>query len=544
MREICLDGRPNGPRAEEESSKPTASASGRGRAKASRELPENDKWSSRERCLYELTERQFHPDAMAEKRRALCSVGGKGRVSICSPTVESRQLFHEQLWNVFNASDWPDKELIVVETYQGSPSAFFQSKAEEDQRVIYVAFQRPRYDDWSIGLKRNMCTHLATGEFIANFDDDDLYAPNYITTMIEAMRKSRSFGVTLSSWYVYDVGCCKMGFVDPQAMCEDPKEKENWLYGYGFSYVYSRKAALTHPYPDQNMSEDFDFFSEVRSSELLRDPLQQAFSIMGGPRIALHYDDYGICVHTLHPRSTSHSWAKREVPMDEVLGLDIAELAPVLESYFTRFPRTADKSPYIGKFERRADRPLEVMMERDRKRFSIPCPAGATAQQVIAVCVTRISAMSSYAQQLAVFKENPWEGGKFKPNATPLAPGDRIGLRTQVVWVLSDAERGKGRKVEEEEEPETEILVAVIDVEDESITTELTLPHSKVKQQAVLDRLLEKFANRSEKAKQSAYRLRLAVRAGSEMLIACDLEQKVGRHRQFFARGLGDLICT
>jgi len=433
--------------------------------------------------------------------------------------------------------------MIILETYQGSPSPFFQSKAAEDQRVVYTGFQRPRFDDWSIGLKRNMCVHLATGEFIANFDDDDLYAPSYLTTMIEAMRRQRSFGITLSSWYVYEVGCCKMGFVDPQAMCEDSREKEKWLYGYGFSYVYYRKAAMYHPFPDQNMCEDYDFFAALRNSDILKDPLMLAYTSMGvGPRVALHYDDYGICVHTLHPRSTSNSWAKREVPMDEVLGLDIAELAPILESYFTRFPRTAESSPYIGKFERRADRQLEVMM--DRKRFTVPCPAGATAQQVIAICVSRISALSSYEKQLALFKESPWEGGRFRPQAVPLAPGDRIGLRTQIVWILNEQERGKGRKPAEDDEPEEEIIVTVVDIEDEAVSAELVLPHSKVKQQAVLDKLLEMYANRSERAKQSAYRVRLAVRAGSDMLISCDLEQKVGKHRQFFARGLGNLLST
>jgi len=125
-----------------------------------------------------------------------------------------------------------------------------------------------------------------------------------------------------------------------------------------------------------------------------------------------------------------------------------------------------------------------------------------------------------------------------------LAPGDRIGLRTQIVWILNEQERGKGRKPAEDDEPEEEIIVTVVDIEDEAVSAELVLPHSKVKQQAVLDKLLEMYANRSERAKQSAYRVRLAVRAGSDMLISCDLEQKVGKHRQFFARGLGNLLST
>lgn len=43
--------------------------------------------------------------------------------------------------------------------------------------------------DWSIGTKRNIGTHLATGEFIASFDDDDLYAPMYLSTMVGAMQE-------------------------------------------------------------------------------------------------------------------------------------------------------------------------------------------------------------------------------------------------------------------------------------------------------------------------------------------------------------------
>ena len=34
----------------------------------------------------------------------------------------------------------------------------------------------------------NMCTHLSTGQYVANFDDDDVYAPNYLSAMVESMK--------------------------------------------------------------------------------------------------------------------------------------------------------------------------------------------------------------------------------------------------------------------------------------------------------------------------------------------------------------------
>ncbi len=40
---------------------------------------------------------------------------------------------------------------------------------------------------WSLGLKRNVAIELAAGEIIAHFDDDDLYAPGYLSWMHECL---------------------------------------------------------------------------------------------------------------------------------------------------------------------------------------------------------------------------------------------------------------------------------------------------------------------------------------------------------------------
>ena len=39
----------------------------------------------------------------------------------------------------------------------------------------------------TIGEKRNVAIATASGDFICHFDDDDLYAPSYLATMLAAL---------------------------------------------------------------------------------------------------------------------------------------------------------------------------------------------------------------------------------------------------------------------------------------------------------------------------------------------------------------------
>ena len=80
----------------------------------------------------------------------------RGRVSVVTPTTASRARFHPQLWRCFLDQSWPDKELVVVETYHDTPSEFFQHVAREDTRLKYIAIQCPVGEDLTVGAKRNL----------------------------------------------------------------------------------------------------------------------------------------------------------------------------------------------------------------------------------------------------------------------------------------------------------------------------------------------------------------------------------------------------
>merc|ERR1712232_1471399 len=115
-----------------------------------------------------------------------------------------------------------DKELIVVESYEDYPSEFLRQKAKEDDRLVHVCFRRFLDEDFSVGLKRNMTLHLASGEFIVNFDDDDVYAASYVQRMVGEMKNRGLVGITLSAWYNYFVSEGEIGYTDPLIAWEVP----------------------------------------------------------------------------------------------------------------------------------------------------------------------------------------------------------------------------------------------------------------------------------------------------------------------------------
>ncbi|CAE7350879.1 unnamed protein product, partial [Symbiodinium necroappetens] len=262
---------------------------------------------------------------------------GKHLVSVVCPTSEKRHNFHPLLYENFRTQSYEPKELIVVDT--GSrPSPFLLDKVQSDSRVIYRHFTVDDSRDtdpmsavlvndglslvtaedvkrrrgicfkpktgWSLGFKRNLCGHLARGVVIAHFDDDDLYAPDYLSRMVEALFSA--FGgqlvvapalkaaATLSEWHMMEVKEQQFGFFDPKTdpLVEAPM-RESFQYGYGFSLVYTKSAWETVPFPDVEWSEDGEFMGRLQLQKI---PIQLVCS----------RDCHdGLAAHTHHSDSTS-----------------------------------------------------------------------------------------------------------------------------------------------------------------------------------------------------------------------------------------------
>jgi len=236
-------------------------------------------------------------------------------VSVVCPTCDRRQHFHRQLYACFEAQDYERKELVVVDT-GARPSAFMQRLAREDPRVVYRFFdvddlregvvRRAGKRAWSLGLKRNVACCLARGEALAHFDDDDVYAPHYISAMIpRLLRASRASGdlpacglapaaAKLSEWHLLDLTEMTFHHLD---VVSDPSiplaDQRGWIYGWGFSYIFTRTAWELAPIPDVEFAEDLGFIEGL----LLR-AVPVALVRLPSPR-------EGLVAHTFHAGSTS-----------------------------------------------------------------------------------------------------------------------------------------------------------------------------------------------------------------------------------------------
>ena len=202
-----------------------------------------------------------------------------------------------------------NRELVVVDTGP-APSPFFTtpgSPGKEDNRVIYTHAVHHA----TIGGKRNVALRLATGDVVAHFDDDDVYAPTYLATMLGAMAAQDAKFVKLSAWFVHDMGSGAWGHFDIDGFDDTTelgarlrlhpnlaKLSSQFLLTYGFSFVYEKSLFPAFTFVDTNWGEDQAILAELNR--------------VGVP-VAFHADREGICIHNQHGENCSRSFCHTAV---------------------------------------------------------------------------------------------------------------------------------------------------------------------------------------------------------------------------------------
>ena len=112
-------------------------------------------------------------------------------------------------------------------------------------------------EDLTVGAKQNLTILLASGQYMVNFDEDDLYADMYVERMVTVMQQRNLVAVTLSGWHNFFEARGSAGYSEPNSWDpEDQSEMDEILYGYGFSYVHLHVMALFYPYPNLAFAED------------------------------------------------------------------------------------------------------------------------------------------------------------------------------------------------------------------------------------------------------------------------------------------------
>ena len=222
-----------------------------------------------------------------------------GMVSVITPT-RNRDRFLKNALTYFRSQDYTNIEWLILDD---SPQAAECRGDLSDENIFYQHIDRKI----SIGEKRNILIEKARGEIIIQFDDDDYYAPNYVSSMVSALTDLGADLINLRGWFLYDIRSDFFGYWDlmqkegPHYRCdqsgvaltmlspENNLDLENNQLGFGFSYAFKKNVWEAVKFPAIDWNEDGEFSLMARSK----------FKVDG-----LH-DTKGICLHFLHQDSTS-----------------------------------------------------------------------------------------------------------------------------------------------------------------------------------------------------------------------------------------------
>jgi glycosyltransferase involved in cell wall biosynthesis len=222
------------------------------------------------------------------------------KVSVITPTF-GRQKFFPLLYECFAEQDYRDIELLVHDDSE-QPSNYFDGRP--DVRYFHSK------ERMSIGAKRNFLVDRAKGSIVAHFDDDDYYAPGYVSFMVDELG-DRSM-VKLAGWFIYQVEHQLFAYWDtldrkPAATVQakerpiarpTTESRDHVVRGYGFSYVYRKSTHGAARFPDQNQGEDYAWVKALGDEH----------------PVHLVADVEGLALHILHGTNASRVFPQYLLP--------------------------------------------------------------------------------------------------------------------------------------------------------------------------------------------------------------------------------------
>lgn len=184
-------------------------------------------------------------------------------VSCIMPTA-NRQKFLPFAIHYFIDQDYPNKELIIIDDGLESAKALIPNHPQ-----IRYFYSEPL---GTIGVKRNHACDKAQGEIIMHWDDDDWYAPDWISRQIEALSTSGADITGLNTVLFYSPS------VEKRWVYEDSDLEKPWLCGA--TMAYRKSFWKEHPFVDIQVGEDYDFVWNSGAKTFALDYFQGFISIL------------------------------------------------------------------------------------------------------------------------------------------------------------------------------------------------------------------------------------------------------------------------
>ena len=225
-------------------------------------------------------------------------------VSIITPTFNRAALL-PALWRCISAQSTEDFEWLVLD--DSSERATIETIA--DKRLTYFHSTTRMH----IGAKRNLLCERAKADVIAFFDDDDYYAPHYLSSMLSLMARTGADIVKLFGFYLYHqqnefFGYCALqhssGFcyrLQPNdSAVLTTRDVGDDRIGYGFSYVFKKVV--------WNKIRFSDHLDHGEDAEFVKQAIDAGFKFDG-------MDDLEyVSVHVIHAGNISRCFPQYRLP--------------------------------------------------------------------------------------------------------------------------------------------------------------------------------------------------------------------------------------
>ena len=198
-----------------------------------------------------------------------------GLVSCIMPTKDRRKWIPRAL-ECWQAQTYQPLQLVVLD----NGAANIKDLLPADQRITYTRAGQ----GMKLGMLRNLACQLATGEFIAHWDDDDWYASDRIEKQVQAIG---------SAPMCVPQGCHFASEKQAYRLDADP------MYGIGSALMYRRDYWMRARFaPAAHCGEDSMFIQQC--SEKAR------------------VDGYGLIVASVHDSHTAQRILNRKCSMSDL----------------------------------------------------------------------------------------------------------------------------------------------------------------------------------------------------------------------------------
>lgn len=127
-----------------------------------------------------------------------------GKVSIITPT--NKTIYQENIFNNFLRQNYQDKELIIVLNNNSLDLDEWNKYGQQLENLQIYKLD----ESVSQGECLNYAVNHSHGHFIAKFDDDDYYGPNYLVDLIECFSYTDAAVVGKASQFIYFKGLEKL----------------------------------------------------------------------------------------------------------------------------------------------------------------------------------------------------------------------------------------------------------------------------------------------------------------------------------------------